>query len=82
MKIQRLPIRGTRSMVNAMATLTLMGAPWLGPGHYPIDHRLGGTLLAKCDKAQAKVAYERFIANKRSRPANVEEVRKSLAKLG
>jgi tetratricopeptide (TPR) repeat protein len=53
-----------------------------GADDYPIDHRLGDTLLAKGDKAQAKVAYERFIANKRSRPANVEEVRKSLAKLG
>ena len=53
-----------------------------GADEYPIDHRLGDTLLAKGDKAQAKVAYERFVVNKRSRPANVEEVRKSLAKLG
>ena len=53
-----------------------------GADDYPIDHRLGDTLLAKGDKAQAKAVYERFIANKRSRPANVEEVRKSLAKLG
>lgn len=53
-----------------------------GAEEYPIDHRLGDTLTAKGDKAQAKLVYERFIANKRSRPANVEEVRKSLAKLG
>jgi len=53
-----------------------------GADDYPIDHRLGDTLLAKGDKAQAKAAYERFIANKRAKPANVEEVRKSLAKLG
>jgi tetratricopeptide (TPR) repeat protein len=53
-----------------------------GADDYPIDHRLGDTLLAKGDKAQAKAAYERFIANKRAKPANVEEVRKNLAKLG
>ena len=53
-----------------------------GADEYPIDHRLGDILLAKGDKVQAKAVYERFIANKRSRPANVEEVRKSLAKLG
>jgi tetratricopeptide (TPR) repeat protein len=53
-----------------------------GADEYPIDHRLGDTLLAKGDKAQAKAVYERFIANKRAKPANVEEVRKSLAKLG
>jgi len=53
-----------------------------GADDYPIDHRLGDTLLAKGDKAQAKAVYERFIANKRAKPANVEEARKSLAKLG
>lgn len=53
-----------------------------GADDYPIDHRLGDTLLAKGDKAQAKSVYERFMANKRAKPANVEEVRKSLAKLG
>jgi tetratricopeptide (TPR) repeat protein len=53
-----------------------------GADNYPIDHRLGDTLLAKGDKAQAKAVYERFIANKRAKPAHVEEVRKSLAKLG
>jgi tetratricopeptide (TPR) repeat protein len=53
-----------------------------GADDYPIDHRLGDTLLTKGDKVRAKAAYERFIANKRAKPANVEEVRKSLAKLG
>jgi len=53
-----------------------------GADDHPIDHRLGDTLLAKGDKAQAKAVYERFIANKRAKPANVEEVRKSLARLG
>jgi tetratricopeptide (TPR) repeat protein len=49
---------------------------------YPIDHRLGDAYLAKGDKAQAKVTYERFIANKRANPTNVESARKSLATLG
>jgi len=53
-----------------------------GADDYPIDQRLGDTLLAKGDKAQAKAVYERFVANKRAKPANVDEVRKSLAKLG
>lgn len=53
-----------------------------GADDYPIDQRLGDTLLAKGDQAQAKAVYERFIANKRAKPANVEEVRKRLAKLG
>ncbi|MCV2365671.1 tetratricopeptide repeat protein [Paucibacter sp. DJ1R-11] len=53
-----------------------------GADEYPIDHRLGDAYLAKGDKAQAKAAYERFIANKRANPANVEDARKSLAKLG
>ncbi len=53
-----------------------------GADDYPIDHRLGDPLLAKGDKAQAKAVYERFVANKRAKPAHVEEVRKSLAKLG
>jgi tetratricopeptide (TPR) repeat protein len=52
-----------------------------GADDYPIDQRLGDTLLAKGDKAQAKVVYERFIANKRAKPANVDEVQKKLAKL-
>lgn len=53
-----------------------------GADDFPLDHRLGDVLLAKGDKAQAKAVYERFIANKRAKPGNVEEVRKSLAKIG
>lgn len=53
-----------------------------GADDHPIDQRLGDTLAAKGDKAQARVVYERFIANKRAKPANVDEVRKSLARLG
>lgn len=53
-----------------------------GADDYPIDQRLGDTFAAKGDKVQAKLAYERFIANKRAKPANVEQARKSLAKLG
>ena len=53
-----------------------------GADSYPIDHRLGDAYLAKGDKAQAKLAYERFIANKRANPANVESARKTLTNLG
>lgn len=53
-----------------------------GAEAYPIDQRLGDAYLAKGDKAQARAAYERFVANKRANPANVDEVRKRLAKLG
>ena len=53
-----------------------------GADELPVDHRLGDAYLAKGDKAQAKAAYERFIANKRANPANVEAARKSLAQLG
>ncbi len=53
-----------------------------GADDYPIDQRLGDVLLAKGDPAQARTVYERFVANKRAKPANVEEVRKTLAKLG
>ncbi len=53
-----------------------------GASDYPIDHRLGDAYLAKGDKAQAKAAYERFLANKRANPANVETVRENLLALG
>jgi len=53
-----------------------------GADDYPIDHRLGDAYMAKGDKAQAKAAYERFIANKRANPAKLDAARKSLAKLG
>jgi tetratricopeptide (TPR) repeat protein len=53
-----------------------------GADDYPIDHRLGDAYLAKGDKAQAKAAYERYIASKRANPANADAARKSLDKLG
>ncbi len=53
-----------------------------GAEDYPIDHRLGDAYLAKGDRVQARAAYQRFIANKRANPANVEDARKSLAQLG
>jgi tetratricopeptide (TPR) repeat protein len=48
---------------------------------YPIEHRLGDAYLAKGDKAQAKAAYERYIANKRANPGNLESARKSLSQI-
>ncbi|MBY0238270.1 MAG: tetratricopeptide repeat protein [Burkholderiaceae bacterium] len=48
---------------------------------YPIEHRLGDAYLAKGDKAQAKAAYTRYLANKRANPANLESARKSLSQL-
>lgn len=53
-----------------------------GAERLPVDHRLGLALLAKGDKAAAKVALERFVANKRANPRNLEEARKKLAELG
>lgn len=48
---------------------------------YPIDHRLGDAYLAKADKARARAAYERYLANPRANPANLDSVRKSLSQL-
>ncbi len=52
-----------------------------GADRMPIDHRLGQALIAKGDKAAAKVVLERFVQNKRANPRNVEEARKLLAGL-
>lgn len=52
-----------------------------GSERMPIDHRLGQALLAKGDKAAARVALERFVQNKRANPRNVEEARKLLGTL-
>lgn len=52
-----------------------------GAERLPIDHRLGQALIAKGDKAGAKVALERFVQNKRANPRNVEEAKKLLAGL-
>lgn len=53
-----------------------------GAERYPLDHRVGQALIAKGDKAGAKVALERFVQNKRANPRNVEDARKLLATLG
>ena len=55
---------------------TLRGAEGI-----PIDQRLGDAYLGQGDKAQAKAAWERYLANPRAKPANVDAVRKSLAQL-
>lgn len=52
-----------------------------GAERLPIDHRLGQALLAKGDKAGARVALERFVQNKRANPRNVEDAKKLLAGL-
>ncbi|MBI3346815.1 MAG: tetratricopeptide repeat protein [Burkholderiales bacterium] len=52
-----------------------------GAERMPIDHRLGQALIAKGDKAAAKIALERFVQNKRANPRNVEEAKKLLAGL-
>jgi len=53
-----------------------------GADKLPIDHRLGQALADKGDKAAAQRALERFVANKRSNPANVKDARKLLDELG
>lgn len=53
-----------------------------GADRLPIDHRLGIALLAKGDKPQAKLVLERFVANKKANPRNVEDAKKRLAELG
>ncbi|WP_144006799.1 lipopolysaccharide assembly protein LapB [Pelomonas sp. KK5] len=53
-----------------------------GADKLPIDHRLGQALADKGDKAEARRALERFVANKRSNPANVKDARKLLGELG
>ena len=53
-----------------------------GADRLPIDHRVGLALIAKGDKAGAKLALERFVQNKRANPRNVEEAKKKLAELG
>jgi tetratricopeptide (TPR) repeat protein len=53
-----------------------------GADKLPIDHRLGQALVDKGDKAEGRRALERFVANKRSNPANVKDARKLLDALG
>jgi len=52
-----------------------------GAERFPIDHRLGQALLAKGDKAGARLALERFVAGKRVNPRNLEDAKKLLAGL-
>ncbi len=48
---------------------------------YPVEHRLGDAYLARGDKLAAKAAYQRYLANKRAHPANLETVRKSMSQI-
>jgi len=48
----------------------------------PLDHRLGVAWQMKGDKAQAKALLERFVANKKANPRNLEDAKKRLAELG
>ena len=52
-----------------------------GAERLPVDHRLGLALLAKGDKPAAKVALERFVANKRANPRNLADAQKKLAEI-
>lgn len=49
--------------------------------NFPIDHRMGIALQNKGDKAGAKQALERFVANKKANPRNLEDAKKRLAEL-
>lgn len=53
-----------------------------GADRYPLDYRMGLALLAKGDKAGAKVALERVVQNRRSHPRSVDDAKKKLAELG
>lgn len=56
-----------------------------GSDRLPVDHRLGQAWLAKGDKAKAREALERFVAQARTgrtSPRNLEDARKLLAEMG
>ncbi|MBI3370071.1 MAG: tetratricopeptide repeat protein [Burkholderiales bacterium] len=56
-----------------------------GADRLPIDHRLGQAYAGKGDKAQARAAWERFIAGAkdgRTNPRNLDDAKKRLAELG
>ena len=53
-----------------------------GADRYPLDYRAGQALLAKGDKAGAKVALDRVVHNKRSHPRHVDDAKKKLDELG
>lgn len=48
----------------------------------PFDHRLGVAWQMKGDKVQAKALLERFVANKKANPRNLDDARKRLVELG
>jgi tetratricopeptide (TPR) repeat protein len=52
-----------------------------GAERLPVDHRLGIALLAKGDKPAARAALERFVANPRANPRNLDDARKRLAEI-
>ena len=52
-----------------------------GGDRLPVDHRLGLALLAKGDKPAARVALERFVANKPANPRNLDDAKKKLAEI-
>ena len=55
-----------------------------GARRLPVDHRLGQALIAKGDKAQAKLVLERFVASAKERwvnPRNIDDAKKLLAEL-
>jgi TolA-binding protein len=53
-----------------------------GAQRLPLDYRLGLMLMEKGDKAQARVALQRFVEHKRGAPKNLDDARKRLAELG
>ncbi|MDI4631962.1 tetratricopeptide repeat protein [Pelomonas sp. V22] len=53
-----------------------------GGATYPIDYRLGLAWLAKGDKAQARAALQRYVADKSANARNLEDAKKRLAELG
>lgn len=56
--------------------------PLAGVDKLPLDYRLGLVLQDKGDKAQARQAFERFVAGRKGSPANLEDARKRIAELG
>lgn len=53
-----------------------------GGASFPIDYRVGLAWLAKGDKAQAKAALQRYVADKGANARNLEDAKKRLAELG
>lgn len=53
-----------------------------GGATYPIDYRIGLAWLAKGDKAQAKAALQRYVADKGANARTLQDAKKRLAELG